>query len=207
VYVSAPASRDVLQRWRDDIEIVPNGVDPLVFSGSYSRPADLPTGPIVGYAGKLAERIDAELVAATARSMPGVTFVFLGPILQPSAIAAMRGIPNILLLGDRSYDRLPGYLGHFDIGWIPHRVGAGETGGDPIKLYEYWAAGLPVVSTPIDGWEAWGPGITIVRDAMDAGTVLASILSADHDHRRPQVPPERTWTAIAARLLEPLLPR
>ena len=40
---------------------------PRVFAGPVERPADLPAPPIVGYAGKLAERIDDGLVAAAAR--------------------------------------------------------------------------------------------------------------------------------------------
>ena len=110
VFVSAPASRDALLPWRRDIEVLPNGVDPERFSGTFDRPADLPPGPVVGYAGKLAGRLDAGLVAAVAPSMPDVSFVFVGPVLQTSAISEMRQIANVILLGDRTYDRLPAYV-------------------------------------------------------------------------------------------------
>ena len=207
VFVSAAASREALLPWRSDIQILPNGVDPKRFSAPQTRPSDLPSGPVVGYAGKLAERIDVELVAEVARTLPDVTFVFLGPVLEPRKIAGLRHVANVRLLGDRPYNRLPAYLQHFDIGWIPHRVGRGETGGDPIKLYEYEAAGLPVVSTPIDGWETWGAGVAIVRGAAEASATLAAIVSGQLRLMEPFIAPERTWRAIAERLILPLATR
>ena len=89
--------------------LLPNGVDPEAFAGPVQRPADLPAPPIVGYAGKLAERIDDELVAAVARELPDVQFVFVGPVLDAGAIRAMRRQPNVQVLGDRPYRDLPAY--------------------------------------------------------------------------------------------------
>ena len=165
VFASGPASRDVLRRWRDDIEILPNGVDPDMFSGSFPRRRTCPPAPS-SVTRASSPNGSTPSWTGGGHPMPDVAFVFLGPSCSPRAVAAMRGIPNVLLLGDRTYDRLPGYLKHFDIGGF--RIASGRAnGGDPIKLYEYWAAGLPVASTPIDGWEAWGPSVAIVRDAAE----------------------------------------
>ena len=205
VIVSAPASRDALLPWRGDIEIVPNGVDVELFKASRPRPADLPEGRLVGYIGKLARRIDARLVAETAAALPEVQFVFVGPVLEPRAIAPMRGIPNVLLLGDRHYRDVPAYVQHFDLCWIPHGVGSGETGGDPIKLYEYWAAGKDVVSTRIDGMDAWAGKLALVGSASEASDDIAGLLAGTTRLPQPEVPVERTWKAIADRLVGPLL--
>ena len=53
------------------------------------------------------------------------------------------------LLGRRPYDSLPGYCRAFDVGVIPFRMNALTVRVNPIKLREYLAAGLPVVSTPL----------------------------------------------------------
>ena len=198
VLVAAPRSAEALSRWRSDCEVVPNGVDSSVFGADAVRPADLPEGPVVGYAGKLAHRIDAELVSDVARSLPDVTFVFIGPVLDRGAIRPMSGIANVRLLGDRFYTAMPGYLRHFDVGWIPHRVGEGETGGDPIKLYEYWAAGLPVVSTRIDGMQAWDDVIALVDNADEASRAIRRMLESP---MHAPVPPDREWSAIANRMV------
>ena len=198
VIVAAPRSAEALGRWRADIEIVPNGVDSSVFKMDVARPSDLPKGPVVGYAGKLAHRIDANLVRDVARSLPDVTFIFIGPVLDRAAIQPMAGIANVRLLGDRHYAAMPGYLRHFDMGWIPHRVGEGETGGDPIKLYEYWAAGLPVVSTKIDGMQAWADVVALVDGAAEASRAIRRMI--DFPVYAP-VPPDREWSVIADRMV------
>ena len=197
VFASGPASARVLARWRADITVLPNGVDREVFAGDWRRPADLPTGPLVGYAGKLAERIDDDLVAEVAAALPDVSFAFVGPVSSRRAVRNMRRQANVHLLGDRPYSRLPGYLQAFDIAWIPHRVGQGETGGDPIKLYEYWAAGKQVVSTRIDGSDQWVAQVRMVDDAADAISAIHGILTRTLPPLPTAVPPGRTWDEIA----------
>jgi glycosyltransferase involved in cell wall biosynthesis len=201
VFASGPASARVLARWRPDVALLPNGVDVDAFEAPISRPKDLPTAPIVGYAGKLAERIDDELVATIARDLSEVQFVFVGPVLNASAIRAMRKRPNVQILGDRKYRDIPAYLRSFDVAWIPHRVGEGETGGDPIKLYEYWAAGRQVVSTRIDGSEAWSAQVHLVDDAGQAAAAIRGLLAGETARLPTSIPAGRTWDEIAAAIL------
>jgi glycosyltransferase involved in cell wall biosynthesis len=201
VFASGPASARELARWRPDIAVVPNGVDPKQFAGPLARPLDLPAAPVVGYAGKLAERIDDDLVAAVAHALPDVQFVFVGPVLDAGAIRAMRKRRNVRILGDRSYSEIPAYLRSFDVVWIPHRVGEGETGGDPIKLYEYWAAGRQVVSTRIDGSEAWTAQAHLVDDAVQAAAAIRGLISGTRAHLPTAIPAGRTWDEIAGTIL------
>ena len=201
VFASGPASARALARWRPDITLLPNGVDAEVFAGPVERPGDLPAGPIVGYAGKLAERIDDGLVVAVAAGLPDVQFVFVGPVMDGGAIRAMRKQPNVQILGDRSYSEIPAYLRSFDVAWIPHRVGQGETGGDPIKLYEYWAADRQVVSTRIDGSEAWSTQVHLVDDAGQAAATIRGLLVGETAPLPTAIPAGRTWDEIAEAIL------
>jgi glycosyltransferase involved in cell wall biosynthesis len=201
VYAAAPASATVLSRWRADVAIEPNGVDAGLFATPRARPGDLPSGTVVGYAGKLAHRIDAELVREVAVRMPDVTFVFVGPVLDKASVRPLYGQKNIRLLGDRAYADIPSYMRHFDVAWIPHRVGEGETGGDPIKLYEYWASGRPVVSTPIDGLERLRADLELVRTPEEAVAAVRRMLA---EPRVGTIPPERDWAAIADRMVRVL---
>jgi glycosyltransferase involved in cell wall biosynthesis len=202
VFASAPRSADALAQWRRDVAVLPNGVDPSMFRTLRPRPADLPRGPIVGYAGKLAERIDTDLVLSVSKAMPDTSFVFIGPVLGSSVASRLRRRPNVLLLGDRHYSLMPAYLQHFDAAWIPHTVGEGETGGDPIKLYEYWAAGKAVVSTRIDGMERYASSIAMVSTADEAVSALSDALLAGV---APEIPPDREWSAIAKHLVDALV--
>lgn len=216
VVVPAPKSKAVLSRWAADIEIVPNGVDPSVFQAPSPRPADLPPPPIVGYAGTLGPRMDVDLVLEVAERLPDVSFVFIGPdparrivdrlaslegFGRPASRSLPRGRHNIRLLGDRHYRLVPSYVRQFDVAWIPHRVGEGETGGDLIKVYEYWAAGRPVVSTRLDGMERWGEDMHFVDGPADAVATIQGLLSGHIPWRAIEVPEDRTWSRIADRLL------
>jgi teichuronic acid biosynthesis glycosyltransferase TuaH len=201
VVASAPRSRDVLERWFQPVEVIPNGVTPEQFERTPVRPLDLPAGPIVGYAGSMGPRLDTALIEEVARKMPGVRFVFLGQTLDRGTVRALAASPNVLVLGDRHYDRLPDYLGSFDVAWIPHAVGQSESGGDPIKMYEYWAAGREVVATPIDGLERSADRLHLVRTADDAVAAIAGLLDGSRSPKHATVPTDRTWAAIANRLV------
>ena len=86
-----------------------------------------------------------ELIRSATGLNPGVDFTFAGPALTRESKRQMASMPRNVhyLQGDVIYPHIPDLLQTFDIGWIPHRVGQGEVGGDAIKLYEYRAAGLP----------------------------------------------------------------
>ena len=58
---------------------------------------------------------------------------------------------------------MPAYLQHADVLVVPHVVTPFTDSLDPIKLYEYQAAGRPVVSTPVAGF----------RDAVDELVTVA----------------------------------
>lgn len=132
---------------RSDAILMPNGVDPSRFS-SRSRASGATT---LGYVGKIGKRIDLPLVESVCAALPELKIVFAGPILDQEYKPRLAAIPNLELVGDVHYTDVPALLETFDIGWVPHRVGEGEVGGDVIKTYEYRAAGLPVLATPLNG--------------------------------------------------------
>lgn len=185
---------------RDDARLVPNGCDPDRFS-PVSR-ADGPT--TVGYVGKIGSRLDFKLIDAVVRALPHVRFVFAGPTLDRGLAVQTTRRPNVDVLGDVPYGRVPDLLTSFDIGWVPHAVGDGEVGGDAIKIYEYRAAGLPVLTTPIIGTrERWSTGVSVVDPGEHAGHLAHMAQSG------PRVPrvvtpisPDFTWRSKARGMLE-----
>ena len=68
-------------------------------------------------------------------------------VVQPDGEAGT--LPNVHWLGERDYTTLPAYLRCFDAGLIPFRHVPLTHNANPIKLYEYLAAGVPVVSTAL----------------------------------------------------------
>lgn len=152
---------------RPDTVYVPNGVDIDFFPSQreYPIPDDLRPlpRPIVGYAGKMQEMFDVELLKSAAKTLPDVTFVCIGQQLNPKWVQPLWEHSNIIYLGDKHYRLLPAYLSAFDICIIPYDLNK-QHGGDPIKFYEFLAMGKPVVTTNIGGVGAFEsfPNVRIV---------------------------------------------
>jgi glycosyltransferase involved in cell wall biosynthesis len=177
---------------RSDAILIANGVDPERFSTRSTA-----SGPItVGYVGKLGRRIDNSLIESACEALPDVKFVIAGPVLDGDIDKRLAKYPNAELLGDVHYDRMPALLETFDLGWVPHNVGEGEVGGDVIKTYEYRAAGLPVLSTPIAG--VTKRGLTDVA-VLPAGEHIEWLREKIQGRQRldrtvASIPVEATWS-------------
>ena len=201
VTANAEGTAELARRFgRDDVHLLPNGVDPERFSTH-----SLATGPTtIGYVGKIGRRLDLDGIVATVRARPDYRFVFAGPILDDEYRAPLSQLPNVILLGDVHYDSVPGLLASFDIGWVPHRVGDGEVGGDVIKTYEYRAAGLPVLTTPIVGASSRGlTDVHVARIDMHADW-LGAVAPVDSRvaRRTTELPPDVTWRKKSAFVLD-----
>jgi len=154
VFVTARALMEELQRQRPGLAPVriPNGVDYEQFAraaGSgrlpeYDRPVD---GPVCGYVGILRSWFDYELIRDTAEAHGDLTFVLIGPWDDEKRIRSLRKLANVHLLGRKPYEEVASYIGRFTVGLIPFRSGAIAETTNPVKVFEYFALGKPVVST------------------------------------------------------------
>ena len=192
VTANAEGTAELARRYgRDDVLLLPNGCDPHRF-----EPHSTAAGRTrVGYVGKIGNRLDLDGILVTAAALPDVEFVFAGPILDRAYRAPLEAAPNITLLGDVHYEDVPALLRSFDVGWVPHNVGDLEVGGDIIKTYEYRAAALPTLSTPVVGAGSRGlDGITALPIGEHAGVLRGWITDGGRVPRRPGIVPEdATW--------------
>lgn len=168
VLTSSRRLAEELRCRRPDVRLIPNGVWPDHFGQHLERPRDLPhtTRPIAGYYGAIAEWFDYELVRGCARLLPDWDFVLIGPATDAGALARLTELPNLHHLGEKRYEELPAYAAHFDVGMVPFVVNGVTDAVSPLKLYEYAAAGTPIVAT--DFAEARNAGPTLVgRGLLD----------------------------------------
>jgi glycosyltransferase involved in cell wall biosynthesis len=139
-----------LRQSRPDAECIPNGVDFTFFRRdvSYEIPSDMRAieRPVVGFAGKMEEMSDVDLIRHLIETMPEVSFVFIGQLLNPRWVKSLWRYPNAHYLGDKPYSQLPQYIAAFDVCIIPYSQKR-QHGVDPLKFYEYLAMGKPVVTT------------------------------------------------------------
>lgn len=147
VLVASAHLRDRLARRRPDAVWLPNGAEAERFSTPAPEPPEYAGAPRprIVYAGAHEYWFDAGLVLQCARSLPQATFFLVGPGSDRFA-ASLGRQPNIQMLGPRPYADLPGYLQHADVGIVPFVRDEMVDSVHPIKVYEYLAAGLPVVA-------------------------------------------------------------
>lgn len=179
------AVSDVLgERLASDFDLEPvtvgNAVEP---QGDGTAPAGLPTGPFAVYVGTVQERVDLDLLESVARVMP---VVVAGPATGGRA-DRLREMP-ISWLGPVPVDQVPGLLSRAAVGLLPHTVDALTTSMAPMKLLEYVAAGLPVVSTRLPGVEDH-PRVRVAPDA-ESFAALAAASAA-----QGRCPPSSSWLA------------
>jgi glycosyltransferase involved in cell wall biosynthesis len=165
------------------------------------QPADLRAipGPRIGFFGALDDYVvDFDLLEHIATAMPEASLVLVGDSTYP--MERFAGHPNVHWLGRRPYDTIPAYGSGFDVAIMPwvdtewiHRC-------NPIKLKEYLALGLPVVSTDfaeLDGYRdrvrvATTPEtfVQAIRESLEFGPLL------DPDKLRESVR-AYSWTSRA----------
>jgi len=133
--------------------LVPHGVDSEHFAQARRATTeiapelkDLPR-PIIGFWGLIHEWIDLELLQLVATRHPEWSVVLVGKVGVNCSM--LRRMPNVHLVGPRSYESLPGFAKGFTAAILPFKVNRLTENVNPIKLREYLAAGLPVVSTAL----------------------------------------------------------
>jgi glycosyltransferase involved in cell wall biosynthesis len=104
--------------------------------------------PIFGYFGVIDERIDYDLVAQLAATLPHASVVMIGPLakVEPEMLPRPE---NIHWLGQRAYDDLPAFLKAFDVCLMPFALNEATRYINPTKTLEYMTAGKPIVSTAV----------------------------------------------------------
>lgn len=112
--------------------------DYLSFIGSYSI--------IVGYYGAIAPWLDYDLISSLINQRLDVGFVFIGPDYLGSK-CKLTNAKNMFYIPGVDYKYLPAYAYKFDICFIPFHEGTIAETTSPLKLFEYFALGKPVITT------------------------------------------------------------
>ncbi len=192
VLASAPALAERMRQFSDHVLFAPNVADTELFSKALdAEPVDpalaaLPEPRIVFTGAIVSRKLDIELLTALARKRRDWSFALVGTVGlgdPETDIESIAREPNVYLLGPRRYEQLPAVLRAGAVGLIPYRTSQLTQSIFPMKVYEYLAAGLPVVATGL-------PALADVADVklvdgLDATLeAIEQALSEDGDARR-----------------------
>ena len=157
VVVSAEKLLDDKKKFNANTHIIRHGTDWKHFRTALDDATEIPAEiadlprPIIGFHGLLADWVDFELIKKTAEHFKNGSVVLIGKVAVDAEqkIKVLDGVRNIHRLGRKPYADLPAYCKGFDVALNPFAVNELTLAANPLKVREYLAAGLPVVSTDI----------------------------------------------------------
>lgn len=110
---------------------------------------DLGHGPVFGFLGYLSSQIDFQLVDFIARENSEATIALVGPQSLETKNIITQLPKNILCTGPIPATCAKYCLSNFDVGMVPYKNNQFNSRRNPIKVMQYIASGLPVVTTGI----------------------------------------------------------
>lgn len=146
--------------------------------------------PRVGFFGGFDDYIiDFDLLEKLAVGLDGAQLVLVGDATCP--MDRLLAHPNVHWFGFQPYESIPAWGSGFDVGIMPWLDNAWIRFANPIKLKEYLALGLPVVSTDFPEAHHYPGLVDVAADADDFVAKVRHWLTADsptlRDRRRTAV--------------------
>ena len=189
VFASSHDLRDRAETMAAKVVLAPNAADFAHFSRAATEPLDCPNNlmaiphPRVLFFGTFGPWVDTTLLAGIAQARPRWSLVLIGPPAGAD-VAGLNALPNCYLLGWRPYDELPAFLQHSAVCLLPFTTNELTRAVDPVKVYEYLAAGKPVVATELPELAKCGDLIDTVASVDEAVRAIERHLLRPEDEAR-----------------------
>jgi len=170
IFCSARTLYDKNIKTNENTHYMPHGVSYSLFSSTLNESTqiaedikDIPH-PLFLFFGHIShDWVDKDLVKFLAKEKPEWSWVYVGRYSMDEN--EFSEYQNIHLLGEKEFNELPGYCKGADFGTIPFVYSKLTNNCNPLKLPEYFSAGLPVISTNIPEVErAYGDECYIGKD-------------------------------------------
>jgi glycosyltransferase involved in cell wall biosynthesis len=192
------------------VVVVRHGVDTSVFRPGLEPPAELSDipRPRVGYVGRINEVLDTTALLRIAESRSEWSLVLVGDYSFTDAEKRRRfdslcRLSNVHRFDARPASEIPNWLGGLDAGLACYDTSSWAAFGQPIKIYEYLACGLPVIATNIDAVRELGDIVTAVSPDGDwVGAVESALARTDASDvaRRLDFAARNSWDARVAQI-------
>jgi len=201
----ATTARIMYESHKDDgrpIFMCPNGADYEHFKKAQfklPKPPDFPVleegRKVVGFHGAMASWVDYELIVRIANEGYHVVLIGNNSLYRRNIIH-----PEVTCLPHKDYKVLPAYIAQFDVCMVPFKLTEMIRGCDPIKYYEYLAAGKPVIATRMDEIANKFGDITYFVDRRNCGELVERALRENSSEKiaaRTLVAQQNSWDSRA----------
>lgn len=213
VIATSSAQYERRKSLHSNVHFVPNAVNFELFNAGVikelPKPPDLKHIPLprIGYVGSLCYRIDYTLLKKLASEHPEWSLVMIGnrSSYGGDEIVSIGKLHNVYQLPMKDYESIPRYLAHFDVGLMPFLVNKLTNTMNFLKMYEYLAAGLPVVSTGVREVRTLGDVIRIAKDYNEFIEAIEDELRTNSEEkiqRRVEIARKNTWEQRAMQISE-----
>ncbi len=190
----------------------PNVVDVTHFSSARSLTV-LPhklqgiPGPRLLYYGVLSDfKLNVELIIELARRRPDWNFIFIGEAREgqaTSALQQLQTLSNVHFLGYCPHADLPNFLAGVDVGILPLNENDYTRYMFPMKFFEFIAAGVPVVATPIAGLDSYQHFFSSAKTVQQFETAISQQLQQrEAVISVPELQAKYSWQARMQHVLE-----
>ena len=192
------------KEWSSNFHLIPNGAEFEHFSRVQTEKLPVPSemqkikGPIVGFVGGISDWINLELIEEAATELPNYSFIMIGPV--DTDIDGLKRLKNVFFLGPKSYTDLPNYIQCFDMCLIPFKINKLTKSVNPIKMYEYFSSGKPVIATPMQEVVLFKDIVDIVENKEQMVQAITNIAENSDEYnsqeainKRRQIGKENSW--------------
>ncbi len=207
------------RQFNSNIHFVPEGADVASFLAASSDAVRVPegmaalAGKVVGYVGVIDFRLDVDLIAYMAERRPEWSFALVGPMKGDTQdMTRLRSLSNVHFFGRQRLEDVPSFVKGMDVGLIPYVLNDYTHHIFPLKLYEYMAAGKPIVASAMEEMLPYeGAEMAIGRSPEDFLAKVDEAIAADSPEKaaaRQRAATHESWddrVEQVSAILEPML--
>lgn len=200
----------------DQVHVFENGVEFSLFAQEEEKASNvLPkdfTGSVLGFIGGIKPKLDFSLIAEVAKQRPNWLFLFVGPdgTGKHSQFQELLALKNVLWTGSIPANEVPKYMNLIDIGMMPYKKSPYNAAVFPLKLFEFLAAGKPVVGVHLPSTKncVEGDSYTHLETSHSSEFLNAcerfveSKGSKEQTMRRQELAKRKDWNVIFTRMVE-----
>ena len=197
IIVTSTWLQEFTQDYNNNVAVIRNAGEYEHFSKSPKQKyIDPKNRKIIGYFGAIAEWFDIGLIKAISIALPDALILLIGDDTI-NAQKTLKKLTNVQFIGEIPYSKLPYYLHSFDVCLLPFQVIPLTLATNPVKVYEYLAAGKPVVCVDLPEVAQFGDLVSCASTQDEFIRSVSEIISLpDNDsdiQLRKEFAREQTW--------------